>query len=599
MKKKLFGFLISTLLITVTIIPTVTSFSSPQPNDRGGWSQFMQITPGDGSADDRFGNAVDIEGYDAIVGAYFDDPSAQPNAGSAYIFIYSGGVWMQQAKLVAADAASSNQFGTSVAISGEYAIVGSPQSNDAGTNSGAAYIFYRSGTTWTQQAKLVAADAAAFDYFGKSVAIDGEYAIVGAPGKNSNQGFSYIFKRSGTTWTQNTKIGATASNQLGWSVDINMPCVIMGAYGTNSNTGAAHIYELEGSSWMGKGTLSASDGITMDLFGISVSIDSDYAVCGAPGHDLTYAAEGAAYIFEKPGSGWATMTETQKITASDGESGDTFGFSCKVDGQNIIVAAPEDDEGGLNRGTAYIFKRGTSSWSEDAKIAASDASDADFFGWSVALSNENALCGAYADDNSNGIDAGSAYVFKWSNLAPNIPQITGTTNGKAGVEYDYTFTATDPDGDDVYYWVTWGDSCPAVEWDGPYNSGETVTIAHTYTDQGDYTISAKAKDEYDAESDWGTLEISMPKSKETTDSIFGWTIIRGWVANMKKQGNDLYFRAVRLHYLEITGMEMSTGIIKLKRIRISDMGPDRQLTFGPLGSLTWIFGFCHGGLTEL
>jgi len=86
---------------------------------------------------------------------------------------------------------------------------------------------------------------------------------------------------------------------------------------------------------------------------------------------------------------------------------------------------------------------------------------------------------------------------------------------------------------------------------------------------------------------------------ETTDSIFGWTIIRGFIGNLKKQGNDLYFRAIRLHYTEVTGMEMSTGIIKLKRCRISDMGPDRQLTFGPLGSFTWIFAICHGGLTEL
>ena len=86
---------------------------------------------------------------------------------------------------------------------------------------------------------------------------------------------------------------------------------------------------------------------------------------------------------------------------------------------------------------------------------------------------------------------------------------------------------------------------------------------------------------------------------ETTDSPFGWTIIRGVIENLKKEGNDLVFRAVRLHYTEITGMEMSTGIIKLKRCRISDMGPDRQLTFGPFGSFTWIFSLNHGGLTEL
>ena len=86
---------------------------------------------------------------------------------------------------------------------------------------------------------------------------------------------------------------------------------------------------------------------------------------------------------------------------------------------------------------------------------------------------------------------------------------------------------------------------------------------------------------------------------ETTDSVFGWTVIRGWVGNIKKEGNDLYFRCIRLHYSEITGMESSFGVIKFKRCRISDMGPDRMLTFGPLGSLTWIFGLCHGGLTEL
>ena len=93
--------------------------------------------------------------------------------------------------------------------------------------------------------------------------------------------------------------------------------------------------------------------------------------------------------------------------------------------------------------------------------------------------------------------------------------------------------------------------------------------------------------------------MNSEQDADTTDSIFGWTIIRGFIGNLKKQGNDLYFRAIRLHYTEITGMEMSTGIIKLKRCRISDMGPDRQLTFGPLGSFTWIFAICHGGLTEL
>ena len=93
--------------------------------------------------------------------------------------------------------------------------------------------------------------------------------------------------------------------------------------------------------------------------------------------------------------------------------------------------------------------------------------------------------------------------------------------------------------------------------------------------------------------------VNSEQDAETTDSVFGWTIIRGFIGNIKKEGNDLYFRAIRLHYSEITGMESSFGVIKFKRCRISDMGPDRQLTFGPLGSFTWIFAICHGGLTEL
>ncbi len=185
-----------------------------------------------------------------------------------------------------------------------------------------------------------------------------------------------------------------------------------------------------------------------------------------------------------------------------------------------------------------------------------------------------------------------------NNTAPSIPQISGKVNGKAGVEYEYTMVSTDPDGDDVYYCISWGDGTPEV-CIGPYTSGVEVTAKHTWSEQGSYTISIKARDTNNAESAWGTIDISMPLNQQSTDSIFGWTIVRGFVGNLKKQGNDLYFRAIRLHYTEVTGMEMSTGIIKLKRCRISDMGPDRQLTFGPLGSFTWIFAISHGGLTEL
>ena len=239
---------------------------------------------------------------------------------------------------------------------------------------------------------------------------------------------------------------------------VKLLCVIMGAYGTNSNTGAAHIYELVGTSWYGRGALTASDEATYDLFGTSVAIDGDYAICGAPGHDLTAGGEGATYIFEKPITGWTTMTETQKITASDNAGGNGFGKSVSVDGEDIIVSSPDNDDGGTASGSAYIFNRGTSTWSEVTKLVASDAATQEYFGWGVSISGNSAISGAYVEDNGNGVNAGSAYIFDYTNQPPTNPIITGPTSGKAGTEYDYTFVSTVPNGDVLWFHINCGDN---------------------------------------------------------------------------------------------------------------------------------------------
>jgi len=523
MNKKILGIFVCITLLTTATLTIATNVIEKKTASRG-WLEKQKLIPSDGSGNDRFGSAVDIATYNAIIGAYFDDSGSITNCGSAYIFTYDGSSWSQQAKLTASDADDDDEFGISVSIDGHYAIVGAHYDDANGAQSGAAYIFHRSGVTWSQQAKITPSDAAAGDQFGRSVSMDvtadGDYVIVGAPGKNSDQGFSYIFKRSDTSWIQQTKIGATNSKKLGYSVSICMPYVLMGAYGTNSNTGAAHIYELIGSSWYGKGALTASDGVSYDLFGSSVAINHDYAICGSPGHDLTYGGEGAAYIFEKPTSGWTTMTETQKITASDIASSDGFGKSVSVDGDHVIVTSPDDDDGGLASGSAYIFKRGATSWNEMAKLTASDAAAQDYLGWSASINavdtqTYNAIVGAYADDNTNGVDAGSAYVFNWSNQAPNAPTINGPVSGKPGKSYNYKFKSTDPDGDQVYYYVKWGDGSN-TGWFGPYASGVEQTKSHTWSSKGTYLIEAKAKDTYGAESGWQTLSVKIPKNKAMT-----------------------------------------------------------------------------------
>jgi hypothetical protein len=147
-----------------------------------GWTQQAKLTASDAAESDRFGYSVSISGDTAVIGAVADDHPGGVNAGSAYVFVRSGGVWTQQAKLTASDAAASDRFGHSVSVSGDTAVIGAVWDRDAGEMSGSAYVFVRSGGVWTQQAKLVTSDAAGGDSFGNSVSVSGDTALVGARG---------------------------------------------------------------------------------------------------------------------------------------------------------------------------------------------------------------------------------------------------------------------------------------------------------------------------------------------------------------------------------------------------------------------------------
>ena len=215
-----------------------------------------KLIASDGAASDFFGTSVAISGETAIVGSARDDIGANIDQGSAYVFVRNGTTWTQQTKLIAADGAASDFFGISVAISGNTAIVGS-HDDDIGAkiNQGSAYIFVRIGGIWTQQTKLIAVDGAADDNFGWSVAISGDTAIVGSHdddiGANFAQGSAYIFVRIGGIWTQQTKLIASdgaASDQFGWSVAISGNTVIVGSpsddIDANTNQGSAYIFDL-------------------------------------------------------------------------------------------------------------------------------------------------------------------------------------------------------------------------------------------------------------------------------------------------------------------------------------------------------------------
>jgi hypothetical protein len=379
------------------------------------WSQQAKLVAADGATGDYFGISVAIsgDGNTAIIGAYADDD----DKGSAYIYIRSGTTWSQQAKLVAADGAGSDSFGRSVAISsdGNTAIIGAYLDDDKGS----AYIYIRSGTTWSQQAKLVAADGATSDQFGISVAIssDGNTAIIGAR-SDDDKGSAYIYIRSGTTWSQQAKlvpVDGAASDWFGWSVAISSDgnTAIIGAYNDDGAKGSAYIYIRSGTTWSQQAKLVPADGAANDCFGWSVAIsgDGNTAIIGAHNDDDKGSDSGSVYLFKALD---APCIEQAKLTASDGATSDFFGWSVAIsgDGNTAIIGASADDDKGDNSGSAYVFTRAGTTWSQQAKLVPADGAAYDYFGISVAISSDGntAIIGAYIDDDK-GADSGSAYIY--------------------------------------------------------------------------------------------------------------------------------------------------------------------------------------------
>ena len=344
-------------------------------------AQQAKIQASDKQADDIFGFSVAIsdDGNTAIVGAIYEDVLI--DEGAAYIFTRSGANWSPQAKIQASDTQGNDYFGSSVAISsdGNTAIVGAYRSSNSTSYSGAAYIFTRSGTSWTQQAKIMASDKQQGDLFGFSVSIsdDGNTAIVGAHMEFADEGLStgpggygfpyagaaYIFTRSGTSWTQRAKIQASdkqIDDMFGISVAMSGDgnTAIVGAYeGFDvSNGGSAYIFTRSGTSWTQQGKILASDNQVKDFFGRSVSIsgDGNTVIAGATNEDTGGTDAGAAYIFTRSGTTW---TQKQKIQASDKQADDYFGRSVSIssDGNTVIVGAAAEDTGGTDVGAAYIF----------------------------------------------------------------------------------------------------------------------------------------------------------------------------------------------------------------------------------------------------
>jgi len=444
---------------------------------------------------DWFGYHVSISGDYAIIGASYEDEDeiggdSMSNAGAAYMIERdSQGIWQHVQKIVASDRERIDNFGRSVSISGNYAIVGAHQTseNEFGLDSvilaGGAYIFLRdSSGSWNQIQKIVSADREAGDQFGRPVAIDGDYAIIGAywededaAGGNTlaTAGSAYIFEKdSNGTWLQVQKIVApdrAVGDRFAESVAISGNYAIAGTYheqedtsGSNSmvNAGSCYIFERDSiGQWSFVQKLVASDRGVDDNFGQSVAISGNYVLVGAPDDDEdamggnTMNDAGSSYIFERDGNG--DWHEVQKLVGGDRGGNDAFGEGVSIDGDMVLIGAAFDnkDSAGMGSlpgaGSAYVFKRDSiGSWNQIQKLVASDRQTSDGLGESVSISGSNIVLGArFEDHDINGLiklsNPGSVYMFGKACVS---------TVGVIDPESCYTYVS--PSG--VYTWDTSG-----------------------------------------------------------------------------------------------------------------------------------------------
>ena len=361
--------------------------------------ETFKLVASDGSTQDYFGTSVAISGTTAIVGAPLHDDMGI-NSGAAYLIDTTTGVQIH--KLLASDGAAFDVFGHSVAISGTTAIVGAYGDDFVG----AAYLF--DTTTGLQISKLVPSDGTGNNLFGYSVGISGTTAIVGAfyndtlPG---GSGAAYLFDT--TTGSEIHKLVASdgmAQDFFGRTVALSGTTAIVGAYGDEdrgADFGSAYLFDT--TTGMETVKLFANDGAAHARFGDSVAISGTTAIVGAWRDDALGDGSGSAYLFDT-----TSGVQVAKLVPSDGTDFDFFGWSVAISGTTAIVGARGNDDSGILTGSAYLFDMTTGSQTD--KLLASDGAAGDQFGWSVAISNATAIVGANEDDDL-GDRSGSAYLY--------------------------------------------------------------------------------------------------------------------------------------------------------------------------------------------
>lgn len=339
---------------------------------------------------------------------------------------------IREATLTAAAGTADDKFGVSVSIFGDTAVVGAPDEGGMG----AAYVFTRSAGTWTERATLVAPVRVEGGKFGYEVAIDGDTVVVGAPQIDENvpgPGAAHVFVGSGDTWLLQATLTASDAqlgDAFGIDVAVSGDTVVAGAakddVGAAADQGSAYVFTRSGDVWSEQ-KLTARDGAGGDEFGDSVAVSGDSVVVGAWAHDVGLGiGQGSAHVFTRSGSTW---TEQAKLTAGDGAAGDGFGQSVAISHDMVVVGTTADDL----QGSAYVFERDGESWAQQAKLVAPDGSPLDQFGRSVATSRDTVVVGAHFHDSDGPLIGGAGSVYVFDRVADGWSEPTKLTEAGAGI----------------------------------------------------------------------------------------------------------------------------------------------------------------------
>lgn len=376
--------------------------------------QVTKLLASDGARNDLLGAAVAAQAGTLVAGAPADDAGR----GAVYVFESVDGTWVQTARVTSILRNPSDDFGTSVAIDGDFLVVGAPGVADQGQDSGAAFVFERTPAGWIQRARILAPNGSNHDRFGIDVAISGDRIVIGADGDDEvdfEAGAAYVYRNTASGWILEQKLlpgTADFGDHFGTSVAIAGDLIVSGSPGATAaqtDAGAVFVFRRNGNLWQQEQRLTAPDASAFDAFGTSVTTDGIRIAVGATGDDDAGSNAGAVYVFGFDTGSW--MLE-DKVIPLGSSSGDMFGKSVDIKADLLVVGSPSDDsfQAGSNAGSVYLF-RYDQAWSVFAKLLADDADSGDEFGQSVAIAGDLIAIGAPRDDALQS-NAGAVYLFR-------------------------------------------------------------------------------------------------------------------------------------------------------------------------------------------